>query len=343
MSPAPVRLLDLLACPECRGVLRRESDCLRCTNCGVDHAVKEGIPFLLPRHERDLQIEHERELEVRSHFPAGVTRMIEALASDQIVLDIGSGERETDDARVLLADLRFTPRVDVVSDAHVLPFRDACIDVVLAGAVFEHLSDPFAAAREIWRVLKPGGQVIADCSFVFPFHGFPASYFHASGEGLARVFADFRRIAVEAPPWLMPSYGLEVLVGEWLRFCKPRTDHDRQFLEALRGLGRFDARALDACFDQEHALRIAAGTCFLGLKQPRGDETVLPPPAMELWRGDAALQQRYEQPRVLLPTLREDDPDTFLRWAASEGRRRSPALDRWYGERPVVAKGLDAG
>ncbi|MBX3461539.1 MAG: methyltransferase domain-containing protein [Planctomycetes bacterium] len=341
MPAPPIPLLDLLACPDCRAPLQRDAASLRCTGCGSGHPVREGIPFLLPQAQRGLQIEHERELEVRSHYPKGVARLLDALARDQVVLDLGSGERETDDPRVLCTDLRFTPRVDLVSDAHVLPLRDACVDLVLAGAVFEHLRDPFAAAGEIHRVLKPGGQVIADCSFVFPFHGFPASYFHASGEGLQRIFAGFRKVAVEVPPWLMPSYGLEVLLGEWLRFCKPRTEHDRRFLAAIRALGGFDARALDACFDQEHALRIAAGTCFLGLKQPRGDETVLPPPALELWHGDAALRQRYPDPAVLLPTLREDAPDTFVHWAAGEGRARSAALADWYAARPTVQKRLD--
>jgi hypothetical protein len=53
-----------------------------------------------------------------------------------------------------------------------------------------------------------------------------------------------------------------------------------------RALGRYDARAFDACFDQEHSLRIAAGTCCQGLKQPRGDETVLTPAAAGHRGGD---------------------------------------------------------
>lgn len=40
-----------------------------------------------------------------------------------------------------------------------LPFADATFDVAFAHAVFEHLSSPVNALRELLRVLKPGGIV----------------------------------------------------------------------------------------------------------------------------------------------------------------------------------------
>jgi len=65
---------------------------------------------------------------------------------------------------------------------------------------------------------------------------------------------------------------------------------------------------------------------------------VLPEPAMELWRRDESLQRRFPAPAVLLPTLRDDDAPTYLRWVASEGRARDPAIARWYDERPTLRK-----
>jgi uncharacterized protein YbaR (Trm112 family) len=339
MPPPSIRLLDLLACPDCHGPLQFDGRQLACRACG-NHPLQDGVPRLLPRHERDLQIAHEAELTVRTEYPPGISAMIAALASDQIVLDLGAGERQTDDPRIVRADLRCSPRVDVVANALNLPLRDDSVDVVIAGSVFEHLQDPWLAVREIWRVLKPGGQVLVDCSFVFPFHGYPASYFHASAAGIRELFAGFRTIAIEVPPWSLPSYGLDAILGEWLMHCHPRSDHDREFLAALHALARFDKRSLDQCFDQWSAQRIAAGIAYLGLKQPRGDETVLPPPAMDLWRADPELQARYPEPWVLLPTLLADDPDCFLRWIRTEGRKRHPALARWYAERPTVTRKL---
>jgi SAM-dependent methyltransferase len=52
--------------------------------------------------------------------------------------------------------------IDVVrGDAHRLPFADGCFDVVLACDVLEHLADDRRAIRELRRVLRPEGTLVA--------------------------------------------------------------------------------------------------------------------------------------------------------------------------------------
>jgi len=43
-------LLEVLACPKCKGELlyNAEKDVLICESCGVYYEIKEGIPVLLP-------------------------------------------------------------------------------------------------------------------------------------------------------------------------------------------------------------------------------------------------------------------------------------------------------
>jgi len=57
-------------------------------------------------------------------------------------------------------DRPYTHRV-VASAAAPLPFADGSFDVVCALDILEHLDDDAAAARELERVCKPGGHVIA--------------------------------------------------------------------------------------------------------------------------------------------------------------------------------------
>jgi SAM-dependent methyltransferase len=50
--------------------------------------------------------------------------------------------------------------------------------------VLEHLRAPWEAAREISRVLRPGGCFVGSVAFLKPYHG---SYFHMTHEGVREL------------------------------------------------------------------------------------------------------------------------------------------------------------
>ena len=50
----------------------------------------------------------------------------------------------------------------VRADARRLPFGDEVFDVVVAGEVLEHVSDPAGVVAEACRVLRPGGTLVMD-------------------------------------------------------------------------------------------------------------------------------------------------------------------------------------
>jgi ubiquinone/menaquinone biosynthesis C-methylase UbiE len=56
----------------------------------------------------------------------------------------------------------------VQASAESLPFRDHAFDAITALDVVEHVDDDHAAAREIYRVLKPGGTAVITVP-AFPF------------------------------------------------------------------------------------------------------------------------------------------------------------------------------
>jgi ubiquinone/menaquinone biosynthesis C-methylase UbiE len=61
-----------------------------------------------------------------------------------------------------LEDLRPSARLSLIqADAQSLPLRDAAVDVALAMHMLYHVPDLQAAARELRRVVKPGGTLLA--------------------------------------------------------------------------------------------------------------------------------------------------------------------------------------
>lgn len=98
-----------------------------------------------------------------------------------------AGERPMLEGRGLAVvgfDIRRSAGVDVLGDAHTLPFRDASFDVVLSMQVLEHLHSPWIAVKEIARVLLPSGWFIGSVAFMKPYH---TSYFHMTHLGVQQL------------------------------------------------------------------------------------------------------------------------------------------------------------
>ncbi len=85
-------------------------------------------------------------------------------------------------------DIAEGPGVDVVGDAHTLPFKDGEFDQILCTEVLEHLHTPGIAIQEMMRVLKPGGTILLTTRFIFPIHDAPHDYYRYTKYGLRHLF-----------------------------------------------------------------------------------------------------------------------------------------------------------
>ena len=79
--------------------------------------------------------------------------------------------------------------VDVVADAHCMPFESESFDVCILSAVLQCVRNPFVVAAEVNRVLKPGGVVLVDAPFVQPYCP-PVDLYRYSQDGLKALFAE---------------------------------------------------------------------------------------------------------------------------------------------------------
>jgi 2-polyprenyl-6-hydroxyphenyl methylase/3-demethylubiquinone-9 3-methyltransferase len=52
--------------------------------------------------------------------------------------------------------------IGIQADAAAIPLADGCADVVSAGEILEHVSDPSTVVSEAGRLLRPGGTLVVD-------------------------------------------------------------------------------------------------------------------------------------------------------------------------------------
>lgn len=183
------------------------------------------------------------------------------------VLDCGAGYRATSEPNVVNFEIVRYPSTDVLGVAEEMPFRDACFDAVICLNVLEHVKDPFKAAREIARVLKPGGALYCVVPFLQPLHGYPHHYYNMTGQGLMSLFAAHFTIGrQEVLRSGLPIWALHSLVSIWhsalppaeqAQFAatpvsellgSPLTLLDRPYVTALPECANFVLASTTACF-----------------------------------------------------------------------------------------------
>lgn len=144
--------------------------------------LKNRIRKSLPMLALDTR-QAERYMELNAMLPSGSK-----------VLIIGTGSKYTyyqsifKDHLVINADVHHQFKVDVIFDAHQIPFKDETFDLVLSSQVLEHTMRPWIVAKEITRVTKTGGIIHTEVPFCFPYHGQPYDFFRFSPGGLRVIF-----------------------------------------------------------------------------------------------------------------------------------------------------------
>jgi SAM-dependent methyltransferase len=150
------------------------------------------------------------------YTPDVVDLIDRTVAAGGWVLDCGAGSRDRRRPHVVNVEIVDYESTDMLAVGESLPFEDNSFDAVVSLAVLEHVRDPFACARELARVLKPGGTLIADVPFLQPVHGYPHHYYNMTEQGLRNLFADTLDIErCFTPPHGHPMFGIAWSLGQY--------------------------------------------------------------------------------------------------------------------------------
>ncbi len=121
-----------------------------------------------------------------------IKKMIKKLGGNALILNIGS-KNVRFPSNVLNLDLAHSPQVDVVGDAHCLPFKDECVDGVIVTALLEIVENPEKVVNEIHRVLNPQGVILATLPFLQTYHPDPTDFRRFTKEGVEKLFKNFKK------------------------------------------------------------------------------------------------------------------------------------------------------
>lgn len=187
---------------------------------------------------------------------------------DGLILDCGAGRRDIYTSNVVNYEIVPYDTTDVLGIGEVLPFRDSVFDGVISVAVLEHVKDPFRCAKEICRVLKPGGWLFCCVPFLQPYHGYPHHYFNMTHQGVRTLFES--EIDVETQyvnDTLTPIWALSWIIGAWAEGLPPK-ERDKFLDLQLRDLAAGAAQHVDAPYvralSEAKRFELACATILVG-------------------------------------------------------------------------------
>lgn len=296
----PEAVLRDLACPVCHGPLHAGDNACRCLRdtCGTVFPWLDGVPVLINEARSVFTVEGFLRQQPTFFKPRGRVRAWLSRRLPDLSHDLASGRVLGEMRQMLLtriqrprvlvvggsiagfgmeamigdeaielveSDASLGPRVQVICDAHDLPFADGSFDGVIIQAVLEHVLDPVRCVAEIHRVLNDGGLVYADAPFVCQVHGRELDFTRYSRLGYRRLFRHFAELDSGI------SSGPGTALGWTARYLLLSFFKHRMLRAAVSGLARlslFWLKYLDyLVLHNPGALDAAFAFYFLGQKR----------------------------------------------------------------------------
>jgi SAM-dependent methyltransferase len=279
-----------LVCPATHQTLIIKSDHLETVDGSHRYSIKNGIPILFANLSRQAQYLNENNGAMEKEYNltnpvrkklrylfrslstfggdhrsknsrAAFQQAIAQQPPETLCLAIGGGPARAHPKLVNL-NIGLFPNVDIVADAYELPYADNSVDAIYCEAVLEHLEFPDNAVSEMWRVLKPGGQIFAATPFLQKYHGYPNHFQNFTLTGHQRLFERAGFTILSAGASVGPTYALSILTTAYALTYLPTKL--LQFLVAsLIFLIYFPLRILDRWINEMPGAHRLASTTYV--------------------------------------------------------------------------------
>src|SRR5262249_32166569 len=141
-------------------------------------------------------------------------KVLDVGVGNHVCLSVGGGPVRVS-PNVTNLNISGFKNVDVVADAHLLPYSDSAVDSIYCEAVLEHLKNPATAVEEMFRVLKPEGKVIGVTPFLQRFHGYPSHFQNFTLVGHSLLFEQAGFQILESGTCVGPTYAIVNLVSAY--------------------------------------------------------------------------------------------------------------------------------
>jgi SAM-dependent methyltransferase len=192
------KLIQLLACPDCRNDLHEVNNQLRCIDCNKEYKIKNGIPLLYPSNMDFAHLQEEEKLakmmkrprlSPKEQFSAiqwesskeEFWRMIQKNIKTipKTIINIGCGYdahfKEFEQSGYLFVnfdliyEILYTQQQDfgakacVAGDITSLPFKKNSFDYVICIDVIHHENNKLLhILKSFWDLIKPGGSLFIE-------------------------------------------------------------------------------------------------------------------------------------------------------------------------------------
>ncbi len=195
---------------------------------------------------------------------------------DARILSIGAGVLRSNhkpDQKIYYLDYEPYSDLDVVGDAHHLPFADNTFDSVVCETMLEHVQEPRAVLAEAHRVLKPDGRIYLMVPFLFGFHAAPNDFYRWTHKGLMHDVDTAGNSGFDTEDLIVCAGPTSALVGILIEWLAMVLSFGIQPLYRVLAMGLLLVVSPLKLFDlllthHPEAKRIASIFTFIGAKRP---------------------------------------------------------------------------